>query len=265
VPGDPLEERVRSFIELGAGIAGSLAGSAAGFLLAGPPGAFVGAAGGQVLKHTLKELAGEFFSRTLGRREKERIGGVLIYAAEKVREKLDHGEKIRDDDFFTEDTSGRDAASEVTEGVILAAQREHEEKKLRFYGNLIANLAFTSQIDRPHANLLVRAAQRLSYRQLCLLALAGFMELSNNVLPLRQGNYRNDPGAIGPLASPVLFELYDLYQQGLVHCGKAALLSIPDIVPANIRLQGPGANLFNLMELKWLWGDCVNPLVALLS
>ena len=52
----------------------------------------------------------------------------------------------------------------------MAAQSEHEEKKLKFMGRLFANLAFHRDIDRDHANTLVRVAKDLSYRQLCLLA-----------------------------------------------------------------------------------------------
>jgi hypothetical protein len=95
------------------------------------------------------------------------------------------------------------------------------------------------------------------------------MEVTQGSLPLRQRNYQGDPTSIEPHQArvPVLFELYDLYGQGLVNCGKIALLSIPDIVPASIRLQGAGAMLFKLMELKWLWADPgeVTSLMILLS
>src|ERR1035438_7262800 len=85
----------------------------------------------------------------------------------------------------------------------------------------------------------------------------------------RRGVYRfwQRASALHATRSPVLFDLYDLYGQGLVNCGKIALLSIPDIVPASIRLQGAGAMLFKLMELKWLWADPgeVTSLMILLS
>jgi hypothetical protein len=262
---DQFDSRLLAFIDLGAGIAGALAGSAASFLMAGPPGAFVGAAGGQLLKHSLKELAGEFVSRSLGRREKERVGAAILFAAEKVRERIDQGQSVRNDDFFAEDANGRSAANEIAEGVILAAQREHEEKKLRFYGNLIASLAFAKEIDRGYANLLIRTAQQLSYRQLCLLELAGLMELTGGKLSLRQGSYRDAVAAIGPAQIPVLFEAYDLYTRGLIHCGGDALLGLADIAPAKLRLQGPGAVLFNLMELRFIDPSDVNPLISVLS
>jgi hypothetical protein len=262
---DPLENRCRDLIDLGADMVGSLAGSAAGFLLAGPPGAFAGAAGGPVLKYTLKELAGEFLSRSLGRREKKRVGAVLLFAADKVREKLGQGQAVRDDGFLQRQSDGRTPAEEVVEGVILAAQRDHEEKKLRFYGNLIASLAFARDVDRGYANLLVRTAQQLSYRQLCLMDLAGLMQLTGGQLPLRQENYRNALQAVTPAAIPVLFEAYDLYTRGLVNCGNDALLGVADVVPAKLRLQGPGAVMFNLMELRFIDSEDVNPLVAVLS
>lgn len=146
------------------------------------------------------------------------------------------------------------------------ATTEHEDKKLCFYGNLIANIAFTTQFDRAYANLLVRLGQGLSYRQLCLLAILARMEISGGS-SLRKRDDRNDVATLGPSTVAILFELYYLYGQGLVNSGNVAVLSAAEIVPANFRIQGPGAALFKLMELKWIWaepGD-LNPVISLLS
>jgi hypothetical protein len=64
-------------------------------LVARPPGAFVGAGGGRRLKHRLKELAGEFASRSLSRREKKRVGPAILFASENVREKVDQVQTVR--------------------------------------------------------------------------------------------------------------------------------------------------------------------------
>ena len=48
----------------------------------------------------------------------------------------------------------RSFADEIIEGVLLAAQREYQEKKLPLYGNLLTNIAFRSDIDRVTANRL---------------------------------------------------------------------------------------------------------------
>jgi len=55
--------------------------------------------------------------------------------------------------------------------VIRKAQEEYEERKVRYQGILLGNLPFYQDVDRAQANLLVRLAFELSYRQLCLLAL----------------------------------------------------------------------------------------------
>jgi hypothetical protein len=67
----------------------------------------------------------------------------------------------------------RSSAEELLEGVILAAQRESQERKVRFYGYLYSNLVFDPTVDRAHGNYLIRLLDRLSYRQVCLLAEIG--------------------------------------------------------------------------------------------
>jgi len=54
---------------------------------------------------------------------------------------------------------------------VLAAQREYQEKKVPFYGCFFANLAFRSDVSRAQGNMLLRIADQMSYRQLCLLAM----------------------------------------------------------------------------------------------
>ena len=160
----------RRLVEAGADITGNLAGSALGFLVAGPVGALAGAAASPVVKHLLA-VASDVIHRHVSTRETKRIGATLTFAAAKIRERLDSGQRPREDGFFADDGQQRAAAEEIAEGVVIAAQREHEEKKLRFYGNLLANLAFVSDIDRPYSHFLLKSAEALSYRQLCLLAL----------------------------------------------------------------------------------------------
>jgi hypothetical protein len=95
----------------------------------------------------------------------------------KIKEKIEKGENIREDNFFSKDPSNRSSFEEITEGVLLSAQKEHEEKKVRFLGNLIANISFNSSINRADANLYVNLAEALSYRQYCLLALLALEEM----------------------------------------------------------------------------------------
>jgi hypothetical protein len=77
---------------------------------------------------------------------------------------------LRDDGFFGDEPS---SASEILEGVLLAARDSFEEKKVRYLGYLYASIACTDQISTYLANRLIVQAQRLTYRQLVLLAMIG--------------------------------------------------------------------------------------------
>src|SRR5690606_15674712 len=58
---------------------------------------------------------------------------------------------------------------EILEAVLLVSQKSYEELKLKFIGNLYANIVVTPSMDRYQANLLLKLAEALSYRQFCLL------------------------------------------------------------------------------------------------
>ena len=108
-----------------------------------------------------RRVGGEFVQRVLAPREQLRIGALLALAATAVRERLDAGEQRRQDDFFAAGGKRRSTAEEITEGVLLVAQREHEESKIP----LLAAIPFHPEVDRRYANLLVRLGEDLSYAQ----------------------------------------------------------------------------------------------------
>lgn len=165
------ENKIRNLIEVGAEIVGGSVGGAIGFLLAGPAGAIAGGASGPLVTQALIHTAIDIQERFLSKREKARIGAVIYYATVKIQEELDAGNNLRHDEFFQTPLSGRSEAEEIFEGVLLAAKREHEEKKIPFLGYLLANIAFNSRIDKWQANLLVKLGNEISYRQMCLLNL----------------------------------------------------------------------------------------------
>lgn len=167
---DKEQENTKNLIEMGADIAGNAAGAAVGFIVAGPAGGVIGAAATPVLTGILKTIGSEIKSRLYSDRELIRAGGAMAFAVQKIQSNLKAGKTLRSDNFFNSTANDRGAAKEMLEGVLLAAQKEYEEKKVRFYGNLYANIAFESDIDRSQANYLIRLLDRLSFRQLCLIA-----------------------------------------------------------------------------------------------
>lgn len=253
------KEALTNLIQAGADIVGSTAGAAIGLLVAGPMGAIAGAAAAPSVSHTLQKIGREVSKRLLGKREEKRIGAALIFAANKIQSNIAAGQHLREDGFFTEQPDGRSPADEIAEGILMVVQREHEERKLPFYGNLLANLAFQSGYDRAQSNLLVQLAQRLSYRQLCLLALVMYKAQ----FPM-QPSYRKKPREATPLQVAALQQILIMYYEGLVSDGSGGVwLSLGDAVPSEAQLQWSGAALVTLMELWSLPTSDVQEVAAL--
>jgi len=164
--------------------------------------------------------------------------------------------------FSKKKPNDRSTAEEIFEGVIFAAQREHEEKKLKFLGNLFANLAFNPQFDRTQSNLLIKIAQRCSYRQLCLLA------LFNEKRPtLRKEPYEKEPGQVilGQNLIPLLTELIELCTQGLIFRGNNMVSYLGAIAPAEMKSGGGGPVLYRMMELWDIDQNDVNEIAKILE
>ena len=107
----------------------------------------------------------------MGDREESRIGFTYTVGLLKIKSRLEQGEEIRNDGFFESDELNRSAGEEILEGVLRSAQIEYQEKKLPYYGNLLANIAFDFSVSRDKANLFLKMAQSLTYQQLCILQL----------------------------------------------------------------------------------------------
>jgi len=153
----------------GPGIASSAVTGALGFLAGDPTtAASLGVVSYGVTK-ALEKVGGDVRDRKLSPREQMRVGAACAFVAAEVQERLDRGERLRDDGFFTPDETDRSAAEELLEGVILECEREHEERKLRFVSNIFANAVFLD-IPAADANAVLSVAERLTYRQICLLS-----------------------------------------------------------------------------------------------
>jgi len=237
---------IKKIIDLGSEITGAATGAGLMGVLFGPEASIAGAATGTAIVYTIKNSISEFAGRLLGQREQARIGAVCRYIYAKIEENKNKGMKIREDDFFEKPPNVRSTAEEIFEGILLAAKGEYEEKKLKFLGNLFANLAFVSDIDRSQANLLIRIAQRCSYRQLCILSL--FRE--KNPM-LRKEKYENEPGKMitGAKRIAILTEILDLCLQGLVAKEPDMVNYMGNITPAEMACQTYGSALNELMEL----------------
>jgi hypothetical protein len=151
--GEPESED--TLVEISSEVTGSAIGAALGILVAGPIGAVGGAVIAPVLTHTFSKIGMEFKNRFISNREDERIGTTLEYAIKRVQEGQEQGRKIRDDILNQERSGERIPAEEILEGILLSAQREYEELKIKYYGNLWASYIFNPGIDKEMENLLI--------------------------------------------------------------------------------------------------------------
>lgn len=254
-------EGFRNLINCGAEIAGGAIGGALGFLAGGPAGAAVLGAGGSLAAMALKHIGQEASERLLGPREKVRVGGVLAIAASIIKGRIESGSSVRSDGFFEKRTpSGRSDAEEVAESVLLKSQREPEEKKIPYMGYLLANVAFATDISAEMAHQLTKAAEQLTYRQLCILKLA----VIKQKFGLREVDYRGQSSFSKELYQ-ILYECIDLYSRGFINFGGTVVFGPTDIAPGKMMVQGLGADLYNQMQLSLIPEDDLVPIAMQLK
>lgn len=206
-------ETIKIIIETGSEISGGIGGAVIGGLIAGPAGAIVGGASGPIITKVFKSLGEEVRKRTIGKREEIRIGAVYAFAINKIRQNESSGLLLRKDSFFNYSDNNRSSSEEILEGVIISSQREFEEKKIKYLGNLYANICFRSEISKEHANQLIRTADSLLFRQFCILQLMNEKYIASQQLNLEIR--RLEKREIDSI--DIIAEIRDLQQRGLLH------------------------------------------------
>lgn len=252
---------VQNLIETGSEITGSISGSVIGGLIAGPIGMVIGGASGPIITKVIKSIGTEVKSRILSPREEVRIGAVYTYAIDKILKNEQSGRVLRDDNFFTAEPNMRSDSEEIFEGVILKAQKEYEENKIKYYGNLLGNISCDKNITKQFAHQLIKLAENLSYNQLCLLKI---INIANNQkkIDLRSTNYRDDK--LSREIVTILYDLIDLENKHLIVNSKTHVFGITDIIPSEFTTQGNGNALLHLMELDQIPEEHCSELIELL-
>ena len=162
---------VRRLLDIGAEMAAEGAAAAIGLCIGGAHGEVLGAALSPALSNAMRQVVGEFAERTLSKREARRIGTVLCEAATVTQQRLARGDEVRSDGFLDAQADKASAAEEIFESVLLKAKQEAQEHKLKYLANAFANAAF-SKLPTEDLHAVITIAERMSYRQYGLLALA---------------------------------------------------------------------------------------------
>jgi hypothetical protein len=238
---------IQELVETGADISGGIAGSVIGGIIAGPVGMIIGGASGPVLTRVFRKIGQEIKLRFISPREEIRIGAVFAFAINKLQENLQNGSQIRTDSFFDSTEHFRAGAEEILEGVILGAQKEYEEKKVKFLGNLYANICTNSEISREQANQFIKTINSLSYRQLCIIQI---LKEAKSDPPNSESTKTDD---IKIKQHDIMIEIRDMQHKGLLSI-VWRLMDIDDnsaLIPINdINITESGSLFCEILSLN---------------
>ncbi len=254
---------VKDIIETGSEITGGVGGAIIGGIIGGPAGVIIGGTSGPILTKFFKIIGTELKARFLSPREEIRTGAAYTFSIDKILKNVSEGKKLRQDDFFNPTETERSAAEEIFEGIILKSQREYEENKIKFYGNLLGNIVCDESIDKVYANQLIHLAENLSYHQLCILKVINLSRMKK--INLRKNNYRTEPINLGREKITLLYDFIDLENRHLIIDSISPVFGITDITPSDFEPQGNGNALIKLMELNDIPDEHCAKIIELLS
>ena len=233
-----------------------------GAAVAGPIGAIGGAVVGTVAEDVFIWAAEEIEKRCFSYSEGKRIKTVYELAEEKISRKLYDGKVLRSEGFYHDSIDDRSSAKEILEGVLLASQRENEEKKLTYLANLYTNINFDETVSRPMANQLIKIASTVSFRQLIILSIIGKNQFGTLGVSLRDNAFR---GYIKRNDMSIAAEIFDLYRMSLI-VSSSPIYDASSFTPSHLVMNGMGELIYDLMELNTMPKDeTMNTIVTFLT
>lgn len=182
--------------------------------------------------------------------EKKRVENCMVSSIERIAERINNGDELRKDDFFKEKPNGKTDAEEVFESIVVASQRESQEMKQIFYGNMLANIGFVDYLDADEFNFLLKVFEKLTYRQCLILAVfyMNYIQKVNNIATVFKG-YNPIQGENIKSKQWIFYqEILDLYQKSLLFDGKI-LFNITQLIPSDIYTYGLGEQIVLLAGL----------------
>ena len=262
-----MNEGILQLIDNSTEIAGSTISSLAVGLLTGDPiAATVAGMGGKALEIGFKMIGNEISRRTVAPREKVRAGAAIAFALAGVRQRLENGEKPRQDGFFDKDISGRSKNEEILENAILKCQREPEEKKTQYIAKIYENSIFEQKVSADLSHKIIKSAEQLTYQQLCILSMVGRRENEEEA----PGDFQLNPQLDHSLElSKLLHDCFELVTNGYIQGGltftfNGRLPQYETLNPKSLYLERIGIALFKLMDLQDIPDDDIIPIAKLL-
>jgi len=241
--------------DIGIDTSTSIAGMAAGIVLAGPTGVILGS--------IIAPVANVLLKRILTNREESRIRKTIELSSQKFKDNISKGASLRKDINILE-------FQQLTEGILLKAKDTYEEKKISLIANLLASAPFIpTPIDNLNQSLIY--AEQLSYRQLCLIAIVGTKWSEKLRLTDKPLSRQGKDAQLDERVEGVYSDLNHLLVLGLIgqilseDVGPAVASGMYLISPARLKLLYPGVLLYNGMNLGAIDLEELKPLIKILS
>ncbi|MFP5372171.1 MAG: hypothetical protein ACLGI3_15695 [Actinomycetes bacterium] len=246
----------RALIEAGVPVAGSMCSAAAAVVFESSSTAV------QVdprLAACLRAAAGEAAAVPVPR-ERVRAGAVLAFAVEYAVTLARSGRRLRTDAFFAGRPGARPASGEVLEGIVTAARASSDERRVRHLGYLLAEVAYSTDVDAELVGRALRLAGPLNWRQLAILAGVG----RRDRIPLPMAALDDDPAGWNGWAARE--DVADLQRLGLldppVPAPRPGGAALPRLRTADLRLTRRGVLVHRLLVLDVLRDDAVAAALA---
>jgi hypothetical protein len=252
------DEKIKNLAQMGIDVLAQPGAMLAALVAQGPVGAI---AAGLVVGGASVLVKGgflEMLSRQITTPQKKRLGVVYVLAVRGIQDRLDAGEQLRTDGFFTHTEQAGAPAEELLETVCLKAMNTPQLKKLPYMAKLYENTAFSS-LAPDNAFLIAQYADQLTYRALvCLQCIckASRFRLRTTTVP---DNFNDDVYA-------VLHEILRLGDMDLVYQkipeGFIPLDYSGQLIAANLWLTAMGTWLLKAMSLTMIPDEDVETMVA---
>jgi hypothetical protein len=158
-------------------VAGAASGAVVGAAVAGPVGAVIGSQLGGALGtmgvHTLTKVYQDFLERQLSPLQENRLKETVDYACDKAEEFQANGRKFRNDGYSDGSADNNVDAAVIAEMALFRIINEPESKKRPYLANIAIEMMYREGVSLEFGIRLYNIAERLSYRQLCILSIVG--------------------------------------------------------------------------------------------
>ena len=162
-----------------------------------------------------------FITPLISKRQTVRLFQWGMQAAENISQRLENGEKYRDDGFFDKTLTNRSDIDEVVESTLKSVIETTEEPKIKFMANLTENVHFDSNFDMDTYRRILKILDEMSYRQLCILKL--FMNADQIDL-----DSLGNPN-VTPNLSSILEDCFELSRKRFINSGSAFINKISEL------------------------------------